>query len=185
MIKGFIRLAVVAALLTWIVTAVIIWKDADKDTWRLKKHISPYLRGEMSDTVPSSLSWPVFAATPEFLALSDSEKVDTASDFYERNVRHVEWRHFVGHDDAFKKWFLATAILSLNDAPLEYFNDEYGKVAFRHFKIPTITITPRMSYVLFSKHALVTSTILASMVIVLLILTILLARWVYNGFIKR
>ena len=185
MFKGFIRLAVVAALLTSIVTVVLIWKDVDKYTWQLEKHISPYLRGQMSNTVPSGLSWPVFAATSKFLALSNSEKVDTASDFYERNVRQDELRYFVGHNDAFKKWFLATANLSLNDAPIEYFDHEYGKVPFRNFMAPTINIAPRMSYVLFSKHSLVMSTISASVATVLLLLIIFLFRWIYSGHIKK
>lgn len=186
MIKGFFRLAVVATFLIWIVTAVMVWRETDKGIWRVERNISPYLRGVMSTSLPSDDSWPVFAATPKFLALSDSEKVNAASDLYEQHVRYLERWYFVGNDDALKKWFLATARLSLNDAPIRYFPYDYQlDIAYRGFYIPGINIAPRMSYVLFSKHVLTTTTIIAGSFVFLLIPATLLVRWVYSGFAKR
>jgi len=179
MIKGFIRLAVTTTLLIWVGVAVFVWIATDESTWRLERHISPYLT-EKSFISPTS--WPVYAATSEFLALSDKEKIDAATKFYEEEIKPMERTHFIGHDDVFKNWLIETATQNLIEAPIRNYPDG---TTYRAFELPGILIAPRLTYTLFSKYAIQITAILSILFNLSAIPFILLVRWVYKGFVSK
>lgn len=180
MIKGFIRLGIAVALLTWIGAAVFQWRHVESDKWLIEGHVSLYLRGPMSALPPTDTFWPAYAANPSFLALSERERVKVASNFYERKVRPLEELYFVGHADTFKNWFISTARLDVNEAPVRHFDG----VAYRQFDIPRIWIAPRISYVLFGENVLLLTAIIFGAVMILIIASTLAVRWIYYGFVK-
>ena len=143
MTRGFIRLSVVVILLTWMGAAFFQWRHLEADIWHIERHISPYLRGEMSGLPITKREWPAYAATPGFLALSEKERVQVAAEFYESHVRWLEREYFVGHEDALKKWFVKTARLGVNEAPVQYFFAAgLHEVPFRNFGVTGIAIAP-------------------------------------------
>ncbi len=185
MITGFVRLGIVVVLLVWMGTAIYQWWVLDDDIWRVEGHISPFLRGDMSDFMPSPTDWPVYAATPDFLALSENERVREAAKFFEAHVSFWEYAYFLGHNDALKQWMISTARLGTDEAPVQYWRVESLEIPYRQFNPPGIAIAPRLRYVFFNETVVALTALISTAILIVLILATVVIRWVYRGFAKK
>ena len=95
MLKGIFRLAVVLTVLSWIGTTVFHWYELESAGSHPKQHLPPRSRGKHSDTPPSRLSWPVNAASEEFISLPAQERRAKADDFYDSSIKHWESFYFM------------------------------------------------------------------------------------------
>lgn len=181
MAKGFFRLFVVLACVSWIGAGVLTYIETNEDRWRLDGHLSPHLRGDFSHFRPTELDWPVYAASPAFLAIPLSEREEMARVFYEEHISL--WEPFF-HLDRLKAWILESSQYSLQEAPITKSNWNGFEVSFRDFKPVGILNSPRASYVFLNSNTLLIaafSTVALSLIIAFLFFTL---RWVVRGFRK-
>ena len=172
-------------LLTWVGLGVVEWRDLAPGVWVVEQHISPYLRGKLSSIPPTDDSWPVFAATPAFLALSKDERKIVAKRFFEKNIRPLEKSYFFGGPGLFEGWVVRTSQMGPSEAPIEYFIGGERRIPYRKFDPPPISVQPRLSYVFFNREVLFLTGIISFGAIVVMIVSAILIRWIYRGFAGR
>jgi hypothetical protein len=166
-------------VLSWIGAAIVTFLDIAEDRWQFDRHFSPYLRGELSDYPPTELSWPVYAARPEFLSLSLPERKQEAKNFYRLNIDHWEpiWQLA-----PLKKWIVESSQYSLQDAPVRTFDSERGGVNYREFDLPGISNQPNMFYVAFDSNTLSIALFLWISLTSIIAVVFFVSRWVIRGF---
>lgn len=179
MLKGIFRLTIVLAILSWIGTLAFHYYHLQSDVWRFKQHISPHLRGEYSDILPSECSWPVYAAREEFVSLPSKERWTKAEDFYNLYIKPWEsWYRLEG----LKKWILESSQHTVEQARIVKGSWNGIEVSYRSFDPPGIVVGPRLSYLLFSSTTLFIALIFAIVVNILSVIILFTGHWVWRGF---
>lgn len=185
MIKGAFRVLVVSALGSWIFVSVMEWRTLnDSQHYFVDDKIEIFSIDSGGNRLVNSSSWPVYAATADFIQASEGQRLELAQNFYEQRIQPVEEFYFLGHDgNNVKTWMLRTSALDLNAAPIEFLDgDDDRNVQFRRFEQPFFHIGPRITYVLFNGHVLTTTAFLAVVVTIFGMVLIFAANWIYRGF---
>ena len=126
--------------------------------------------------------------TPDFLALSENERVQEASDFYKKHVRRWEFKYVLGDENGLKQWMIATARLGTDEAPVNHWLTEWSgglEIPYRPFEVTGIVFKPRLDYILFNENALLITAFISLAIWIVIILATLVIRWVYRGFAKE
>lgn len=114
MLKGFLRLSVVASVVALVPMTLFLVKDAH----RYLEFISPQLCGLASFEEPSSRHWCVIVATPEFLARERKERVALAEAFFREEIEPFAANAHI-NTEGFRARFISTATWSLDEAPVQ------------------------------------------------------------------
>lgn len=130
--KGLARLTIVVYIVLWIACSLYFWNY----TLEQGKIYQTQLRPDASMILATSdQSWCVIMATKKFLALSDTDKVDSANAFFDRHIKGgIESLHY--DVDAYRESFVRSATLSLKQAPIRTWQAYDGAPIFEYRYLP-------------------------------------------------
>jgi hypothetical protein len=170
---GIFRLSIVIVLLSWVIAAILTWKNLADGLWNLERHISVY----STEFSPYSNDWPVYSASPEFISLNLDDRLSAAETFYQSHV--VKWKT-IYYTESLERWILRTSQYNLNKAPrnCSYWNERM--IYFRDYPSESVFVSPKLVYVLFNSNTLAIAGSLAIFIWAILMVMI----WVIRGFMK-
>jgi hypothetical protein len=180
LLRGFFRLAVIFFLIFWAWASWSTWDWALKDqTFNSHYNIAGY------DSSP----WPKEIAKDKFLSLPVEERQSLARAYFEKNIEGWAKADFYDPDEL-REWFIKTATLSLEEAPLEERHpfEDLPSYTVRYRNIP-LKDMPRMQpwRMLISRHGaenLLVALVAALGTTLIVAGCFFVVRWIVRGFTK-
>jgi len=182
-LRGFTRLVVVLFVLFWIFFSFYQIHSNSKSMYLIYHQIYRY-DGVINK--PMNGDWLVETATDNFLAKSVDEKQYLAKVYFEKHIEGLASEYFYD-THAFKRWFIKTATLSLDQAPIKEYVpwDDTPHYIIRYRDIPSNGMPHVQIWRAFFNRWIPLLSLSASLIGTLLFSVCFLAiRWVVRGFRK-
>jgi hypothetical protein len=181
--RGFIRLWVVLSVVAYLLVAWVNDHRYFRDRQWLFQQIDPRQGYSLG---PVSSDWCAVTATPEFLSKSSNDRVLTANAHFDAHARF--WAEELGQQEVYRRWFVKSATMSLEEAPIKTWVDNGAYLAFpvsyRAFPAGSL---PQESvlHVWFTPGGLVAAGVLSGATTGILMMVTAVVTWVVRGFRRR
>lgn len=183
-LPGFSRLAVVLFVSFWVFFPFYQIHDNSKSIDLIHHHLYRYAGGL---NMPMPGQWLVEMATDSFLAKSADEKQYLAKVYFEKHIEGLAREYFYDTEE-FKKWFIKTATLSLDQAPIKEYApwSDTPNYIIRYREIPSDGMPHVQIWRAFFDKWILLFTLCASIVVTLFFaICFFTIRWLVQGFSRK
>jgi hypothetical protein len=179
-IRGFSRLAALLFAVTWIFLTLLILNNNSKRMELLWDDIVVF-----AGRMPLPGSWPVLTATDKCFSTSIDERQRLARAYFEGHVEPLAKQYYFDTDE-FKAWFIRTATLSLDQAPLKKWQDPgVPTYVVRYREIPADGMPGVQIWRAFLDKWIVLLSMATALVVTFGVAVCVVAvRWIVHGFRK-
>jgi hypothetical protein len=180
-IRGFARLAVVLFVVLWVLLSLWTINENSKHMDLIHHHIFVF-----AGSTPLPRTWPVLIATSQFMSKPIEEKQKFAREYFEKNIKSLADQYYFDTGE-FEAWFVRTATLSLDEAPMKVWVDpSIPSYVMRYREIPGSDMPLAHIWRAFVDKWIVLASLATTLLTMILLMTcFFLLRWVVQGFRRQ